>query len=307
MQSGQSVAILGNIEVLLVGPLRLAERRCQPPEGFTMESDGRTVVVNLIDDATGAAFAQTQMPAADLPETFAIETTMRWGDVDWSILHAEPQTRLEFSEAGSLTLRLRRVEKIDPTNLRFSLPSICDKLAAIGDRALAGDECVLHEDDWRQFELVSRQFAVEADAEIEAIRHIREQKGSGGLGFLEVRVRVRPDPPIAAPLTLDDVNRAFGDGLAFRGVTYRGAGSLIAAGFSFTAPDGLQCYGLAESGRVTVLGIVLDAPESPPIQSTDALIELARDFNLDLVQWCRCARASWDNPMFRQLLGGRAG
>jgi hypothetical protein len=74
--------------------------------------------------------------------------------------------------------------------------------------------------------------------------------------------------------------------------------------YSFRASDGLECYGLADEGRVTVLGIVQDAPERPLTRSADALIEIARQFDLELVHWCRCARASWDNPLFRHLLIG---
>jgi hypothetical protein len=263
----------------------------------------RKIVITMIDDVTGAAFATTKLPPANLPETFEIATTMHLGDADWSVVHAEPRTRPEFTKSGSLTLRLRRIDYADPNDILFSLPSICDRLAAIGDCALAGDECVLHEDDWRQFELVSRQFAAESDAEIEAIRRIHERERAD-VGWRNLHVRGRPDPPIAAALTREDLDRAFGGGLAFRGVGYRGTGAPIASGYSFTAADGLQCYGVEDDGRVTVLSIVQDTPTPPPVRSAEALMEISRQFDLDLVHWCRCSRASWDTPLFRQLLLG---
>jgi hypothetical protein len=40
--------------------------------------------VIFIDDATGSAFATTEMPPSDLPETFEIATTLHLGDTDWS-------------------------------------------------------------------------------------------------------------------------------------------------------------------------------------------------------------------------------
>jgi hypothetical protein len=263
----------------------------------------RKVAVTLIDDATGAVFATTKLPPAELPASFEIATTLHLGDADWSVVNAEPRTRAEYTKSGSLTLRLRRVEKVDLSKILFSLPSICGRLAAVGDGVLAGDECILAEDDWRQFELVSRQFAADMDAEIEAIRRIHEQERAR-VGWRNIHVRRRPDPPIIGPLTRQDVNRAFGGGLTFHGVSYRGAGSPIVSGYSFRAADGLQCYGVEEDGRVAVLGIVQDAPASPPRQSADALAEIAREFDLDLVHWCRCARASWDMPLFRRLLLG---
>jgi hypothetical protein len=265
----------------------------------------RRVVVTLIDDATGAAFATTKLPPADLPESFEIETTLHLGDADWSVVHAEPRTRPEYTKSGSLTVRLRRIEKVNPRDILFSLPSICDRLAAVGNGPLVGDECVLAEDDWRQLELVSRQFAAESDVEIEAIRRIHEQEHAG-VGWRNIHVRRHPDPPIAAPLTRKDIDRAFGGGLTFRGVSYRGAGSPIVSGYSFRAADGLQCYGVEEGGRVTVLGIVQDTPASQPARSAEALAAIAREFDLDLVHWCRCGRALWDTPLFRQLLLGAA-
>jgi hypothetical protein len=263
----------------------------------------RNVKVILIDDATGSTFATTEMPPADLPETFEIATTLHLGAADWSVVNAAPATRREYSKSGRLTLRLRRVVKVDPSKVLFSLPSICDRIPPVGDGTLSGDECILAEDDWRQFELVSRQFAAETDEEIEAIRRIHERERAE-VGWRNLHVRRRPDPPIRGALTLKDVDRAFGGGIKFQGITYRGARSPIVSGYSFRAADGLHCYGTEEGGRVTVLGFVEETPASPPVGSADAVAEIARAFDLELVQWCRCQRASWATPLFRQMLLG---
>jgi hypothetical protein len=261
----------------------------------------RKIAVTLIDDVTNEPIGVTKMLPADLPETFERETTLHIGDVDWSVVNATPKTRPEYSKSGTLTLRLRRIEKADLRNILYSLPSICDSIPPLGNEPLSGNECLLAEDDWRQFEMVAQQFTAEADAEIEAIRRIHEQ-ASAEVGSREIHVRRRPDPPIAGALTLRDVSRAFGAEIAFGGVSYHGAGARIESGYSFTAPDGLRCYGLAQGGRVTVFGIAQQAVDSPPSRSVDCLAEIAREFNLNLVHWCRCVRASWTDPLFRQLL-----
>jgi hypothetical protein len=262
----------------------------------------RMVAVTLIDDATGAPFATTEMPPADLPESFEVETTLHLGEADLSVVHAEPRTRPEYTRSGKLVLRLRRVEQVNLSDILFSLPSICDRIPAVGAAPLAGDECVLHEDDWRQFEFVSRQLAVESDAEIAAIHRIHEEERAS-VGWRKLHVRRQPDPPITAPLTRRRLDDAFG-GLSFRGVSFRGAGSPIVSGFSFRAADGLECYGAEDGGRVTVLGIIQDVPASPPVRSADALALISREYDLDLVHWCRCVRASPDTPQFRHLLLG---
>jgi hypothetical protein len=264
----------------------------------------REVAVTFIDDATGKVFAATKLPPDDLPESFEIETIMHLGEANWSVVHAEPKTRAQCAGSGFLTLRLRRLEMVDPSKILYTLPTICDRIPAIGHGALVGDECVLHEDDWRQFELVSRQLAAESEEEIEAIRRIHSQERVDEIGFRKIHVRSRPDPPIIAQLTRIDLESAFGDELTYRGVRYRDAISPVASGYSFRAADGLECYGVEEDGRVTVLGIVQHMPELPPFRSADALAQIALQFDLELVNWCRCARALWDMPLFRHLLLG---
>jgi hypothetical protein len=262
----------------------------------------RKVAVTLIDDATGAPFAKTEMPPADLPESFEAETTLHLCEADWSVIHAEPRTRTGYTKSGKLVLRLRRIEQINSSDILFSLPSICDRIPALGDGPLMGNECVLHEDDWRQFEFVSCQLVAESDAEIAAIRRIHEQEHAS-VGWRNIHVRRRPDPPILSLMTRERLGHFFG-GLSFRGVSFRGARSPIMSGFSFRSADGLECYGVEEGGRVTVLGVVQDAPASPPARSADSLAKIAREFDLELVDWCRCGRASPDAPLFRQLLLG---
>ena len=58
---------------------------------------------------------------------------------------------------------------------------------------------------------------------------------------------------------------------------------------------------------MTVLGIGQNDVAPPPVQSAEALARIAHELDLDLVYWCRCARASWDSPRFRQLLLGSDG
>lgn len=88
---------------------------------------GRTVLVTLIDDATGAAFATSDMTPADLPESFEIETTLHLGEADWSVVHAEPRTREAYTKSGLLTLRLRKIEKVAVESLSYSQLDITER------------------------------------------------------------------------------------------------------------------------------------------------------------------------------------
>ena len=166
----------------------------------------------------------------------------------------------------------------------------------MADAPPAGDELVLDEDDWRQVELVSRAFAAESDVEIAAIRAIHEQE-SASVGWKKIHVRKRPDPPIASSLSRNDIAHAFGS-VTFHAVCF--GNSPIASAFSFRA-EKLQCYGIEEDGTVTVLGI---AEHSEQEEGVDALARIAHEFDLERIHWCRCARATWDDSLFRRILTG---
>jgi hypothetical protein len=48
-------------------------------------------------------------------------------------------------------------------------------------------------------------------------------------------------------------------------------------------------------------------PAAPPVRSGAALADLSWEFDLDLVNWCRCERASADSPLFGQMLPAGSG
>jgi hypothetical protein len=87
----------------------------------------RNVLVTFIDDATNEAFAESEMPPANLPDSFAEETTLHISDDDWSVVEAEPKSKKEFTKSRALTLRLRKVELVDPQTLSYSQLDITDR------------------------------------------------------------------------------------------------------------------------------------------------------------------------------------
>ena len=166
------------------------------------------ITVTFIDEATSEPFATVDLPPADLPETFELETTVRLGNAEWSVVVPPRNERRVFKVRQADPAPLRRIEMVNPADILFSLPSICDRIPGLGDSPLAGDELALAEDDWRQFELVSNSLAEEADSEIASIRAIHEQEGTES-GWRQIHVRRRPNPPIASNLSLEDLRRAF--------------------------------------------------------------------------------------------------
>lgn len=259
----------------------------------------RKVAVTFIDDASGETFARSDMQPENLPETFAKQTTLHLGDEDWSVVDAVPQTRAEYVKSGALTLRLRRVLKMNPADILFSLPTICDQIEKCSEEPLTGDELVLLEDDWRQFEFVSHSLAATVEEEIVKIREIYKSQKVGP-GFRKLHLRQKLYPPIITSITLADIDAAFGNSLAFSGVCYKGALSPIQSAFSFKTPGGMHSYGMVNGDNVCALAFAHD----PASSKDDAAIfaKFADSFSLDLVNWCRCVRASADDNLFKELL-----
>jgi hypothetical protein len=258
------------------------------------------ITVTFINDATNETIGVTQIPPNDLPESFELETTMHLGDSSWIVADVVPKNRVEYSKSKKLTLRLNQVLSVDPQTILASLPTICDYIPGLGNQALTDQELILHEDDWQQFEFVSRQLVSEIDQEIESIRQIYAHE-SVGVGFRKLHVRKLIKKSIACDFTLSDIMEILGIQAASNGVTYQRATSQIEAGFSITAPDGLRLYGLTENSTISVLAIAEEVLEHPPEQSIVALQSLASKFDLELLHWCTCRRASGTDPGFRRL------
>ena len=87
----------------------------------------RNITVTLVDDSTGAVFASSKMPLDDFPETFLIDTTLHLGDDNWSVISAEPPTKPEFAKSCKVTLRLRKVVRMDPKDISYSQLDITDR------------------------------------------------------------------------------------------------------------------------------------------------------------------------------------
>jgi hypothetical protein len=100
----------------------------------------RKIQVAFVDDATGETFAKTEMPPANLPESFEIATTLHLGDADWSVVHAQPKTRADYTKSKSLILRLRKIEKIPADAISYSQLDITERL--YDDQNLGKDEWI---------------------------------------------------------------------------------------------------------------------------------------------------------------------
>ncbi len=264
-----------------------------------MTSFSLNIEVTFIDELTDESLGVTQIPANNLPDVFERDTTINLSGVDWNVLNSRPKTRAQYTKSQQLILWIRQVE--DTNDVLYNLPSICKKFPDLNDRSLSGNELVLAEDDWRQFEFVSHPLADKVDKEIAKIQQIHNNSKDGN-GWRELHMRSKPEIPISSNIALTYLASMLQVSGKSAGITYDGSQSPIKDGYSFTLNDDFSVYGIAPKGKIQVIAIGQDCNIPPSEDSIDLLQQLARKFNLDLVHWCRCIRVSPDDPLFRSLL-----
>ncbi len=161
-----------------------------------------SVRVSFVDAASGTCFAQADVPASQLPDSFEARTTLRLQDAEWEVLRADPVTRAEYERSRELRLELARITvgAVPTGDLLFSLPTICDFIpgVAAGTTKLGKQVLELHEDDWRQVELVAASLRAEVGAELAAVRAIYDHDRDPGGAFRKLHVRKEPAVPPAA-------------------------------------------------------------------------------------------------------------
>uniref|UniRef100_UPI00286B1D77 hypothetical protein n=1 Tax=Chamaesiphon sp. OTE_75_metabat_556 TaxID=2964692 RepID=UPI00286B1D77 len=159
------------------------------------------IEVTFIDDTTDESLGVTQIAVNNLPDSFEKDTTINLRGSDWHVLNARPKTRAQYTKSQQLILWISPVAAVNPSDILYSLPSICAVVPALNNRSLSGSELTLAEDDWRQFELISDRLADKVDKEIAKIQRIQDN-AKAGVGWRELHIRKKPEIPIASNIAL---------------------------------------------------------------------------------------------------------
>jgi len=222
------------------------------------------VTVFFVDAGTGETFARGDMPA----RPFEPATTVQIGEESWQI------ERAEFVSASRVVLTVRKLMTIPPGDILYSLPSIVDELPPPGPGHSRSASLDLHEDDWRQVELVSRSLAARVAAEFDEIQRIYDEQGSRDasgrlIGFRRIHLRSLTALVTPVPWPGRDAGEV------------RLGGTPVANSFAHNL-GGAWCYGMAGPSGATVVGL---HPNATPVAAS--LRPLLAEHDLLLVDWCR--------------------
>jgi hypothetical protein len=260
--------------------------------------DHEVVHVRFYDQATGGRFAESRVPAGQLPQSFEARTTLHLNDVDWEVVEARPATSAEFRRSGKLTLILRRVvtAAVDPGELLFSLPTIAnDALPPVvpGSSKLDVHTIEIHEDDWRQVEWVSASAGDAIAAELEAVRRIYDQERQG-VGFKKLHLRRAIPVPLAGrSFSLADLRSALGPAATWlAGFAYLGVAGVVDSSFAVRLISSIEIFGLAPGGAVQAVCFANTRTNNVPRPDVENLAGFAAAHDLVLVDWCAAAAVS---------------
>lgn len=153
-----------------------------------------TIKVQFIDSSNGNVFAISEMPLDQLPETFEIQTTMHLNDEDWTVEEAIPPSAKEFLQTKNLTLKMSKVEYMDPKDLLYTLPTISNETPRRSNSSLYNDfDYSMQEDDWRQIEFLNKSSFPHIEIEIAKIEKVKlndsEEVNSEFTAFKNCHVR----------------------------------------------------------------------------------------------------------------------
>jgi hypothetical protein len=243
--------------------------------------------VQFIDCSTGNIVGISNMTAGQLPATFSIETKMTILGSEWQVEEAIPVNSVDFIKTKSLILKLNKIEKINTSNIVFSIPTVSNEFPVFSETALFNDfQVSINDDDLRQYEFLNRSVLPLIDIEVKKISDIIENYSQsfseGGIVFTKCHAR----DIIGYP----DLNINFKElkdvlGVTSVGkITIYGYDGFVLNNIALTTAD-TTFYGTlnSETNAVTQLGI-----SSFSENTINEIENIITKFELVFVNWCQC-------------------
>lgn len=252
----------------------------------------KKIEVTVIDADEGTVIAKSLLRPEDMPEKFDDVTTIHLENVEFDVVEAVPCERNEYKRSGKLTLRVRRAvaQMVAPQDILYTLPTICNDLGALVATVSSDSQNFeMHEDDWRQIELISKTHSKEIETELAGVEEVIRTKCVNS-AFQAIFVRKLIKSPLrGVQLTRSELDSYFSCRTRYDGIAYYVTSGTIPGavknGFAFQADSDSVAYGIETDGRVDVVG--LQIPVTAKIDKLiDSLALVLSEKELLFVDWC---------------------
>ena len=301
------VLMAAAIAAIIIRARQYGRPHAAPKPSRPPPSSGK-IRVEIIDANMKHHFRPTLFAPEQLPESFEAATTMHLDGGDYEVIEATPITAAEFRRTGNLRLvvRERKIVKLDPSELLYSLATISNELPPIepGTTKLEKQVVELHEDDWRQVEFVAMAQQEQIVAELAAIGRIYQEQRTEEGYFRAIHVRAGlPEPLAGAAITLAEVIAAFDPPpVRLDGIAYRDVAGLVANGFALRLLSGIELLGVIdEAGHIAVLCLSHARPNNALERDLPALSRFAQAHRLCLISWYRAEQFPPEESALRAL------
>jgi hypothetical protein len=258
------------------------------------------VHVEFINATDKSVIAVSDMRPEQLPDSFAINTTLDMKNSKWSVVSANPAEKSKFVQTGKLQVFLSPITIMPPGDILYSLATISDDVGAAAGDVLPSEKIfAIHEDDWRQVEFISQGFAHEIQLEITDIQNIYQNERSG-VGFKKVHVRKRiPNPFASSPITLSDLQNIFHPQEKFESVGFQRTRGTIPNSFAWKLDRNLILWGVTDNdGKVARL-CIRGIPESEnSARFSEVFSSFDNQYKMTFVDWCIATNITSDVQAF---------
>lgn len=255
----------------------------------------KKVEVTIVDADDGSLIAKSSLDPESVPELFDGATTMHFGDIEFDVVEAEPRDRASYSQNGKLTLKVRRAQAVlmAAEDIMYTLPTICNDIGNVVSANTKGKKFFeMHEDDWRQIELISKSLSDKIEFELNGVRQIYTEKlvPPGFFQAIFVRKEVR-EPLLNCIMSVSHLKAQLKASTEYDGIVYSNStgmhpGGMVQNGFAFDGSGGVTVYGVADAECISTCGLKIRRNDDL-ISAADSFSSLLTEYDLVLVDWCR--------------------
>ena len=241
-----------------------------------------TIKVQFFDSSNGNLIGVSEIPPEQLPETFEIQTTMHLNDEDWTIVEAILPHSREFLESKNLTLKMRKVEKMNPNDLWFTTPTISNEFPQTNIKTKDSEfDICIHEDDYRQKEFLNISSLPKIEIEIKAIKEVWTNHSKKKEKYtLFKNCHSRNTIGLAnLSLNFNEIQNLLNSNSIGQVIIN---GEILSNGFGLKT-ENTTYFGTLTDGKVVELCI-----SQWNDKTTNEILKLNKEFNLLFVDWFNC-------------------